>query len=170
VNRVRAHQVTVGGHELDRRDAVRLKAVRACEPAHAAAERVAGDADVGRGAVQTGETQLREPRADALPLDARADAHSAGAGVDRDLVEPGHVHEQASLLRAKRAGVVAGRLRRDPQPALARELDGRDDVALVRREDDGVGPLFEQRVERLAGGVPVAVAGGDGVAGHDIGE
>ncbi len=47
-----ADQLAIGGHELERRDGVRLQPVLAREPSHAAAQRVAGDADVGRGAVQ----------------------------------------------------------------------------------------------------------------------
>ena len=53
---VDSDQLALGGDELERRDGVGLQPVLAREPAHAAAERVAGDADVGRGAVQPGET------------------------------------------------------------------------------------------------------------------
>ena len=48
----------VGGHELDGDDAVRGQAVAAREPAEAAAEGVADDADVGRGAGEAGEAVL----------------------------------------------------------------------------------------------------------------
>ena len=69
---VDAAQLAVGGHELDRGDAVRGEAVLARVPADAAAERVADDAHVRRGAVQRGEPELGGARHDVLPLRARA--------------------------------------------------------------------------------------------------
>jgi hypothetical protein len=44
---VGSHEGPVGGHELERGDSVRLQPVLAGQPAHAAAQRVAGDPDVG---------------------------------------------------------------------------------------------------------------------------
>ena len=52
---VDGHRLAVGGDQLDRPDAVAGEAVAAPEPAEPAAERVAGDADVGRGARQRAE-------------------------------------------------------------------------------------------------------------------
>ena len=86
---VGAHELAVGGDELERGDGVGLQAVLAREPAHAAAERVAGDADVRRGAVQAGQAVGRQPRRDAVPLDAGADADAPGARVDADLLQRG---------------------------------------------------------------------------------
>ena len=59
---VDADQLALGGDELERRDGVGLQPVLAREPPHAATERVAGDADVGRGAVQPGEAVGRQAR------------------------------------------------------------------------------------------------------------
>ena len=109
------------GDELERRDGVGLQPVLAREPAHAAAERVAGDADVGRGAVQPGEAVGRQARGDAVPLDAGADAHAAGARIDADLLQAADVDEEQVVHVAQRRLVVGRRLRRDAQPeALAR--------------------------------------------------
>ena len=44
---VGTHEGPVGGHELQRCDGVRLQPVLAGQPAHAAAQRVAGDPDIG---------------------------------------------------------------------------------------------------------------------------
>ena len=104
-------RLAVGGDELERGHGVGLQPVLAREPAHAAAERVAGDADVGRGAVQAREAVGRQARRDALPLDARADADAPGAGVDADLLERGDVQQQRVVQAAERALVVRGRLR-----------------------------------------------------------
>src|SRR5262249_57256384 len=72
-----------GFHELARRDAVRREPVPPAEPADAAAERVADDADVGG---RTGERREAVPgrRIRHLgPHDARTDPRSAFADVDR---------------------------------------------------------------------------------------
>ena len=73
---VGAHEVAVGGDELDRGHRVGLQAVLAGQPADPAAERVADDADVRRGAVQAREPELRQPRRHVLPARRRADAHA----------------------------------------------------------------------------------------------
>jgi hypothetical protein len=54
-----ADERAVGGHELDRADAVGGEAVLAGEPREAAAEHVADDADVGARAGQRGEPEPR---------------------------------------------------------------------------------------------------------------
>ena len=63
---------------------VALQSVAAGQPAHAAAQRVAGDADVGGGAVQRGEAMGARGLDDVLPEGARADAGDAPLGVDGD--------------------------------------------------------------------------------------
>ena len=153
---VGAHERPVGGHELERGHGVRLQAVLAREPAHAAAERVAGDPDVRRGAVQPGEPVGREPRGDAVPLDARADPDALRAGVDADLLEPADVQQQRVLHVAERPLVVAGRLGRDAQPGAPGVVHGRGDVVGVGGERDRGRVLVAQQVERRAGLVPVA--------------
>ena len=55
---VGADESSVGGHELDRVDVARGESVLAAEPAEAAAEGVADDADVGRGTGERGEAVL----------------------------------------------------------------------------------------------------------------
>jgi hypothetical protein len=55
---VDAAQAPVGGHKLDAQHAVGGQAVGAPEPAHAAAEAVADDADVGRRARQRRQAVL----------------------------------------------------------------------------------------------------------------
>ena len=74
---VDAVELAVGRDDLDRRHVVRREAVLAREPAHAAAERVADDADVGRGAVQGHEAVLGRGDDDVLPEHAGADAGAA---------------------------------------------------------------------------------------------
>ena len=84
---VDAVELAVGRDDLDRRDRVRREAVLAGQPAHAAAERVAGDADVGRGAVQGDEAVLGRRVDDVLPDGAGADAGLTGLGVDLDVAQ-----------------------------------------------------------------------------------
>ena len=93
---VDADRAPVRGDELDRGDAVRLEAVLSAEPAHAAAQRVAGDSDVGGRPVQCGEPVLGELRRDAPPLHAGPDPHASGVDVDGDLLELADVDEERS--------------------------------------------------------------------------
>jgi hypothetical protein len=48
---VGADEIALGGDKFERGHGIGLKAVLAGEPPHAAAERVAGDPDIGRGPV-----------------------------------------------------------------------------------------------------------------------
>ena len=156
---VGAHEAAVGGDDLERGDGVGLQAELARQPADAAAERVPGDPDVRRRAVQRGEAVRREPPDDALPLGAGADAHALGAGVDSDLLEPADVQQQRVLEVAERALVVAGRLRGDTQPHLAGVGDRRDDTLVVGGQRDRGRVLVEQEIEGGAGFIPAGVAG-----------
>jgi hypothetical protein len=167
---VRADVAAVGEHELDRRDAVGLQAVLAGQPAHAAAERVAGDADVRRRAVQARQAVGGEARRDAVPLDPRADADPLGAWIDVDLLERADVQQQGVLHAAERPLVVRGRLGRDAEAGVAGVGDRRGDVLGVGRERDGGRMLVEQQVERRAGVVPAGVAGKHDGAGERLGE
>ena len=76
-------QSPVGGHDLDRGHLVGADAVLAAEPREAAAERVADDADVRRGAGERGEAVLappRRPRSRSCRLPARAIIDSGSIG------------------------------------------------------------------------------------------
>src|SRR5207247_4288540 len=84
VLRIDAAEDAVRSDELDRRDAVRREPVLPREPAHPAAERVADDADVWRGAVKGEQPVLRGRGDDLLPLDARLGARDLGARLDLD--------------------------------------------------------------------------------------
>ena len=119
VRRVGAHELAVGGDELDRGHRVGLQAVLAGQPADAAAERVADDADVRRGAVQAARPCSDRRGVDVLPERRRADAHAARLGVDGEPGQRRRVEEQRPLQRAERRRVVARGLGRDP-PARAR--------------------------------------------------
>jgi hypothetical protein len=94
---VGAHEVALGGHELERGHRVGLHAVLACQPADATPERVAGDPDVGGGAVQAGQPVGRQPRGYAIPLDARADADALRRRIDANLLQRADVQQQCAL-------------------------------------------------------------------------
>src|SRR3954447_2049234 len=151
---VAAHEAAVGGDELDRDDAVRREAVPAREPAQAAAERVADDADVGGGARQRGEAVLGRRAGDLGPRDAGAGASAAAGDVDLDVAQRRRLDEDRALERRDRARVVARALRGDAQAALAGEVDDRDDVGGALRDGDERGPLVDGKVPCGAGPVP----------------
>ena len=130
-------------------------------PADAAAERVAGDAHVRRGAVQGGKAELRRGGNDVPPLGARPHAADAPVDVELDALQRVGLDEDHVVHGAERLRVVAGALRRDLQAVRARVLDDRDDVLLVRRDCDELRLLYEGGVERLRGSVPTRIAGLD---------
>ena len=144
---VGADELAVGGDELDRGQAVGLQAVAAGEPAHAAAERVAGDADVGRGAVQRDQAVRGGGVDDVLPQRRRRRRGRSGASASISTPPMPEVltqHRAAQV--AERAGVVAGRLapRRAGPRARARAHD-LGDLARVGRVGDGGGALVDAR-------------------------
>ena len=79
---VGADVAAVGGDELDRGDAVGGEAVLAAEPADAAAERVADDADVRRGAGERGEAVGEAGAVTSAQIAPARDAGAAGLRVD----------------------------------------------------------------------------------------
>ena len=102
------------------------------QPADAAAERVADDADVGRGAVERREPVPRTPRRRRPPTRAGADAGApAPRRRSRRRACAEVLDQDRALERADGGGVVAGGLRRDAQAGGARGLDDRDDVVGV---------------------------------------
>ena len=120
-----AVELAVGRDDLDRRDRVRRQAVLAGEPAHAAAERVADDADVGRRAVQGDEAVLGRGADDLLPEHARADARLARLGVDLDAAELVRADQDGVGEVAERADAVTGALGGDAQAVGGREAHRR---------------------------------------------
>jgi hypothetical protein len=143
--------------------------VRASQP-HAAAQRVAGDADVGGRPVQPGEPVLGEQGGDPLPLHAGPDPHAPRTGVDRDLLELADVDEQSVVERPVRVGVVAGRLRRHAKPVRAGVVDGEAHVARVARKRHGGGPQIHGEVEHLPRRVPVGIRRGHDAPVHFSGQ
>ena len=124
------------GDELDRRHAVRREAVAAREPADAAAERVADDADVpAHRAEQRREAVARPRRASRRPRARRPRRRATrGRGVDPDAAHARAVFSRmVAVERAQRRRAVAGALRRDHAASLPARTYDLDDVL-------GIGP------------------------------
>jgi hypothetical protein len=79
---VGADVLAVGGHELDRGQAIDLKPVTAPEPAESAAERVAGDAEVSARSLRGPRGRAR-PRALSRPATARRRGRARDGARDR---------------------------------------------------------------------------------------
>ena len=164
---VRADELAVGGDELDRGQAVGLQAVAAGEPAHAAAERVAGDADVRARsrAARSGRAARRRRR---RPPTARRRRRGRSGARRRSRRRPcPEVLTQHRAGSGRRAGRRCGRSTGGAtrRPARARGAHDLGDLARVGRVGDGGGALVDGEVEGLARGVVAVVAGeGDGTA------
>ena len=158
---VDAVELAVGRDQLDRRQGVRGEAVLAGQPAHAATERVAGDADVRRGAVQDGEAVLGRGDDDVLPDRARADARLLRLDVDLHVAQLVHAHEHGIREIAERGDAVTGALGGHAQAVGRGEAHDRLHVGGVGGDDDQRGLLVESDVPRRARLVPAFVAGGE---------
>ena len=158
---VDAVELAVGRDQLDRRQGVGGEAVLAGEPAHAASERVARDADVRRGAVQDSEAVLGRGGHDVVPDRAGADADLLGLDVDLDVAQLVHAHEDGIRDVAERGDAVAGALGRHAQAVGQGEAHDRLHVGGVGGDDDQRGLLVEGDVPRCARLVPALVAGGE---------
>ena len=122
--------LAVGGDDLDLLEVVDRPAEAARQVAEAAAERQAGDADLGDEAEHG-----RQPVLLRLPVDVAA-AGSPGptcaasrSGSTVTLAHPRHVERQAAVGERGAGDVVAAAPDAEQQAVLAREADGRGDVA-----------------------------------------
>ena len=179
--RVGPDQPAVGGDDLDRGDAVGGQAELAGVPADAAAERVADDADVGRGAVQGGEPVRRDGLDDVDPQRAGTDPGGARGRVDRHLAHRGGADQHGVAQVAERTGVVTGALRGDPQTGGRGGADHLDDLVGVGRvghrrrvlrdgdvprHPSGVVPGVAGQVDGAAAEQAQTLGGGGGLGGH----
>ncbi len=134
--------------------------MRAAEPAEAAPERVADDADVGRGAGQRAQSVLARRLGELQGEHACLDPRRAGLGVDLDPAHPLGLEQDRSLERRQGRGAVAGALAGDLEAVLGGEADGRGDVLGALDEGDGDRPLVGGEVPGQPRLVPVGVGGG----------
>ena len=148
----------VGRDEFDRDHGVGGDAVRAGEPADAAAERVADDADVVRRSGERGEAVRRDRGDDVAPEGAglhAGDQRSTSTSHAAQLARCAAASRRRGRCRGERAGVVAGR------PAARRRGRGRLATrtvwtmsSMLAGDDDRDGPLVDREVPGGAGLVP----------------
>ena len=131
------------------------------EPADAAAERVADDADVRRRAVQRGETVLGGRHDHVLPQRAGLDPGAPVVGVDLDPRISRMFSRSVPSSGPCDGGAVPGALDDDLQVALGGVVDGRDDLLDRGRQRDDGGPQVGGEVPGLPGVVPAGVVGED---------
>ena len=170
---VRVDERPVGEDHVRRDDAVAGQAVGPDHPADPAAERVAQQPDVGRGAREIREAVLARGRGEGVRERAGLDAGRSGGDVDRDPAHPLGLEQDRVRGPVDGARVVPAGVERDPLPVLGGEAHDRRDVLRGRRVRDGDRPLVDGQVPRLARGVPALVAGKDDLAlepGAELGE
>ena len=150
---------TIGGHDLDGLERVDGQAVLAHEPADAAAEREAGDAD-GAGVTERGRKPVGRGRERVL-AGGQARLRPGRPSLDID-VEPLHVRDvehDPAIDGAVAGDAVSATPDRERHPGLAGEDDGPRDVT-------GAGGLDDERraavVDRVVGEAGRVVLGGVG--------
>lgn len=156
---VDSHEPTLGSDQLDCGDAVGREPSAPREPAHAASERIADDANVGRGAMEHHETLRCRGLDDVGPERSRLDARAMGAGIDLDATHTRRLHEDRVVSDLQRGRSVAGSLRGDPETMCDRELDDLDHVLRRIDQRDGERPLINREVPGPTSVVPVGLAG-----------
>ena len=164
------HDPAVGGHELDREQAVDRQTELALQPAHPAAEREAGHPGVGddadradepvrlRGVVELGEQ--------------RAAAHAGGAplGIDLGAAHPREVDHDAVVAGREAGDAVAAAPHGDDELLLTGEAEGRDDVVGARRPHDQRRPTVDHAVPDRARRVVAGVVGAHDLARESVGQ
>ncbi len=152
-----------------------------------AAERVAGDRDVGGAAVQRRQPMGSRGLEDVLPEGAADDPGGAGVGVDGDAGQLGEPNDHDVVERdvGHGRGLVPGALRCDPEAGRRRGPDDLGDLVDGVGDRDGGRALVDRDVPGEAGGVVPGVAGkvdaataepaqlfgggvGSGVGGHSM--
>ena len=156
VSRSARTSVAVGEHHVRRHDAVAGEAVRPDHPADPAAERVAQDPDVGRGAREIREAVLAGGRGERVGEDAGLDAGRSGGDVDGDPAHPLRLEQDRVRGPVDGARVVPAGVERDPLPVLGGEPHDLDDVLRGRRVRDGDRPLVDGQVPRAGARRPSA--------------
>ena len=177
--------LAVAGDDVEGQHRVTAHAEGARQPADATAERVADEADVGRGARQCGEAELGGRRRQIGAERAGLDAGRALLEVDLDPAHQARAEQDRLVDASAGGGVVAGALGRDAQPLLAGEAHDGGDVVSRSRLGDEDGALVDGQVPRHTGFVVAGFAGsvqvagelraegvqrGDGTSGGDQGE
>ena len=150
-------RLAIRGDDLDRAHAVAREAILPPQPAEPPAERVADEADVGRGPGERAEPmavcclaqlERQRPGFNARGLGIRIDLDASHAlGLDQDRV----------VKRAERDRPVPGALPGDPEAVLTREADDFRDVICALCERDRARALVGGEIPGLAGLIPVGV-------------
>ena len=160
----RADDVTVRGHELDRAQAVDRQTELALQPAHAAAEREAGNARVGDDADRADELVRLRRVVELGEQRAAADARDAPLGIDVGAAHPREVDHDAVVAGREAGDAVAAAPDGDDELLLAGEAERRDDILVPRRPHDQRRPAIDHAVPDRARGVVARVAGADDLA------
>ena len=156
---VRAAELAVGGHHLDRPHVAGRQAVLAAQEAHAAAQGVPGDADIPGRARKRGQPVPGRGLHDAEPHRARLHARGPRQRIDLDAVHPVGLEQDGVRQRPERHGVVPGALGRDPLAVVRGERGGSRDVVRRFGKYHRGRVLVGGEVERLPGVAETWLAG-----------
>ena len=166
--RARPHEPPVGGHELDRAEAVDRQPEVALEPADPAAEGQPGHAGMADDADRTDEAmllgrdvKLAEERSPARPRDA-------GRRVDAHIVHAAEVDDDAAVGRGIAKPAMTASADGDFELPIAAEPNRRGDVVDAGRPNHDGRSTVDRRVPDPAGIVVGRVVGGNDLAGKRV--
>ena len=131
-----AHEPPVGGHELDRAEAVDRQSELALQSADTPAEGQPGDAGMADDPHGTDEPVLLGSDIELAEQRPAARPREAALGIDGHVVHPTEVDDDAAVGRRMPDRAVATATDGDLEVALAAEPDGGGDVVDARRSDD----------------------------------
>jgi hypothetical protein len=146
---VRAPQLAVRGHHLDRLHVVGRQAVFTAEEAQAATQRVTDHTDIRGGTREPAQPVPGRGLHDVTPHGARLDTGGPRHRVDLDAAHPFGLEQDGVRQRSQRQRAVASAPRRDPQAVFGGERHGGHHVLPGFSEDHRGRLLVSGEVERL---------------------
>ena len=155
------HKPSFSRDHVERQDIVARRAERAHQPAIAAAQREAGDADFGIGAAWNGKTECLRRMVHVPPGDAGLGPHDAAIGHDANAFHARHVDHQPVIAQCGSGAGVAAAAYCHRQGVVLRKTDACNDVGHVGASRNQQRPPVDAAVPDATGVVEPRIGAPD---------